>query len=88
VIDPVVESVEDVVAWVPNPVPTSGQLREARARAVGAFEEATRPARRPVLAAVGAAEKITRFPPRTALSVLVAGPVAVSLVVHLAGCAR
>ena len=58
-IDSITESVDSVPAMIPNPVPTAGQLRQARARGgerLRGVGRAARPARRPVLAGVGAGD--------------------------------
>ena len=59
VTDLIVASVDAALALVPNPVPTAGQLRQARARRderLRGVGRAARPARKPLLAGVGAGE--------------------------------
>lgn len=59
VIDSIVESVDSVLVMVPNPVPTAAQLRRTRKRGgeqLGGLGRVARPARRPMLAGVGAAD--------------------------------
>lgn len=59
VIDSFADSMDSVLVMVPNPVPTAGQLRHTRKRGVeqlGRLGRVARPARRPVLAGVGAGE--------------------------------
>jgi hypothetical protein len=56
VIDSIAEAVDSVLARVPNPVPTAGQLRHTRTRGGEQLRGLGRvacPARRPVLAGVG-----------------------------------
>lgn len=59
VIDSITESVDSVLARVPNPVPTAGQLRHTRKRGgeqLRGLGSVARPARKPALASVGAGE--------------------------------
>lgn len=59
VIDSIMESVDALLALIPNPVPTAGQLRRTRKRGreqLRGLGRITGPARRPALASVGAGE--------------------------------
>jgi hypothetical protein len=56
VIDSVLESVDCLLATVPNPVPSAGQLRHARRRGIALLSRAAHPARRPLLAGIGTAD--------------------------------
>jgi hypothetical protein len=58
VIDSMVESVDSILSSVPNPVPSAGQLRQARGRGVAHLSRATHRARRPLLAGIGTADLI------------------------------
>jgi hypothetical protein len=58
VIDSMVESVDSLLAAVPNPVPSAGQLRQARGRGVAQLARATDRARKPLLAGIGTADLI------------------------------
>lgn len=60
VIESVLEVVDWVLAGIPNPVPSSGQLRQIRGRAlppvISPVVNPVRRARRPLLAAIGTAD--------------------------------
>jgi hypothetical protein len=58
VIDSMLESVDSLLAAVPNPVPSAGQLRQARGQGVAHLSRATHRARRPLLAGIGTADLI------------------------------
>ena len=58
VIDSMLESVDSLLAVVPNPVPSAGQLRQARGRGVAHLSRATHRARTPLLAGIGTADLI------------------------------
>ena len=53
-----VDSVDVLLDTVPNPVPSAGQLRQARGRGGEHLSRAIRPARRPLLAGIGTADLI------------------------------
>jgi hypothetical protein len=69
VLDTVIDSVsgsmetgiESVLASVPNPVPTAGQLRIARSRAAHWLTHISNPARRPLLAGLGTLQITTEL---------------------------
>jgi hypothetical protein len=53
--------IESVLASVPNPVPTAGQLRIARSRAARWLTHISNPARRPLLAGLGTLQITTEL---------------------------
>jgi hypothetical protein len=55
-IESAVEIVDRVLAGVPNPVPSSGQLRQLRGRSLPVVTSPVRRVRRPLLAAIGTAD--------------------------------
>jgi hypothetical protein len=56
VIESLLGVVDRVLAGVPNPVPSSGQLRQLRSRGRPIVIDPVRRARRPLLAAIGTAD--------------------------------
>jgi hypothetical protein len=67
IVTTIVGSVDTLVSAVPNPVPSAGQLRQARDLSAAQLDRLTRPARRPVLAGLGTADLI-RYRWRTTMA--------------------
>ena len=57
-VESLLASVDQVLAGVPNPVPSSGQLRRARGRGASQVSSVSRRVQRPLLAGIGAADLI------------------------------
>jgi hypothetical protein len=60
-VSPAVDSVESALATIPNPVPTSGDVRIARSHVLRPAARAIRGLRRPLLAGLGGADLVLEW---------------------------